>query len=322
VVSANDPPWVGATDSEEARRNQTNVNCAQRRAEEQRQVVPSCAYDLRLEFEEAGLATFNSPQANLGASLACLQQANPSPEANAAMAYVRVALALVVERSATSKSAASMSSRHLCSRSNRPTHSKLPKIQEEVNQPRANAAPGVDQRANLDKNQRGRDARGYINQCHRERKERELRRCLDYDREYGPKGAVHWIMECEERDRHDIENRRCAKYEADYGHPKGPVPNPDRQPRSQIVAASQDDVAGQVGDNGDAMAINAFPALAPRLRSVAYPDNFKPIIQKYDGHSDPNIWLSTYYVAVKAADGNFDHIVAYFPRGIGDAPSL
>jgi hypothetical protein len=70
------------------------------------------------------------------------------------------------------------------------------------------------------------------------------------------------------------------------------------------------------------MAIMAFPALAPRLQSVAYPDNFKPNIQKYDGRSDPNIWLSTYYVAVKAADGNFDHMAAYFPLVMGNAPSL
>jgi hypothetical protein len=41
------------------------------------------------------------------------------------------------------------------------------------------------------------------------------------------------------------------------------------------------------------MTITTFPALAPRLRSVAYPDNFKLNIQKYDGRSDPNIWLLT-----------------------------
>jgi hypothetical protein len=105
------------------------------------------------------------------------------------MAYVRVATTLVEERSATSKSAASTSSRHSRSRSNRPAHSKLPTTQEEVNQPRANAAPGVDLRANLDKNRRGRDARGYIDQRHRDREERELRRRLDYDREYGPPRA-------------------------------------------------------------------------------------------------------------------------------------
>jgi hypothetical protein len=61
VVSANDPPRVGATDSEEARRIQANANRAQRRAEEQRQAVPPCARDLHLDVEEAGLPTFNSP---------------------------------------------------------------------------------------------------------------------------------------------------------------------------------------------------------------------------------------------------------------------
>jgi hypothetical protein len=41
------------------------------------------------------------------------------------------------------------------------------------------------------------------------------------------------------------------------------------------VAAAQDDDAAQVGDSGDDMAITSFPALAPRIRSVAYPNNFK-----------------------------------------------
>jgi hypothetical protein len=66
------------------------------------------------------------------------------------------------------------------------------------------------------------------------------------------------------------------------------------------VDAVQDNDAAQVCDSGDNLALTAFPALVPRLRSVAYPYNFKPNIQKYDGCSDPNIWLSTYYVAVKA----------------------
>jgi hypothetical protein len=238
------------------------------------------------------------------------------------MAHVRIATALVEEKSAASKSAASTSSRHLRSRSNRPAHSRLPTIQEEVNQPGARATPAVDLRANLDKNLRDRDARGYINQRHRGREERELRCRLDYDREYGPSGGVHRIMEREERERHNIENWRRAQYEKDYDHPEGLVRHSARQSRSEVVAAAQDDNAAQVGDNGDDMALTAFPALAPRLRSVAYPDNFKPNIQKYDGRSDPNIWLSTYYVAVKAAGGNFDHMAAYFPLVMGDAPSL
>jgi hypothetical protein len=269
-----------------------------------------------------GLLTFNSPQANLGAALARLQQANPSPEVEAAMAHVRIATALVEEKSAVSKSAASMSSRHSRIRSNQHAHCRLPTIQEEVNQPGARAAPAVNLHANLDKNRRDHDARGYIDQRHRERDERELRRHLDYNREYGPPGGVHRIMEREERERHDVENRRRAQYEKDYGHPEGPVRNPARQPRSEVVAAAQDDDAAQVGDSGDDMTLTAFPALAPRLRSVAYPDNFKPNIQKYDGRSDPNIWLSTYYVAVKAASGKFDHMAAYFPLVMGNTPSL
>jgi hypothetical protein len=92
--------------------NLGNTNHAQRRAEEQRQAVPLCACDLRLKCEEAGLSTLDSPQDNLGAAMAHLQHANPSPEADVAMAYLRVATAPVEEWSATSKSAASKSSRH------------------------------------------------------------------------------------------------------------------------------------------------------------------------------------------------------------------
>jgi hypothetical protein len=44
------------------------------------------------------------------------------------------------------------------------------------------------------------------------------------------------------------------------------------------VATARDDDVAQVGDSGDDKAITAFPALAPRLRSIAYLDNFKPNI--------------------------------------------
>jgi hypothetical protein len=72
-------------------------------------------------------------------------------------------------------------------------------------------------------------------------------------------------MEREERECHGVENQRRAQYEADYGHPEGPLPKPDRQPKSQIAVASRDDDTAQVGDNSDDMAITAFPTLAPRL---------------------------------------------------------
>jgi hypothetical protein len=86
----------------------------------------------------------------------------------------------------TSKSTASSSSRHSRSRSNRPAHSKLPTIQEEVNQPRRNTATDGDLRTNLDWYKRGCSTRSYIDQRHRGCKERELRCRLDYDREYAP----------------------------------------------------------------------------------------------------------------------------------------
>jgi hypothetical protein len=55
---------------------------------------------------------------------------------------------------------------------------------------------------------------------------------------------------------------------------------------------------------------------------VAYPEKFKLNIQKYDSRSDPNIWLLTYYVAVKSVGGNFDHMATYFSLVMGDKPSL
>jgi hypothetical protein len=308
VVSANDPPRVGATDSEEARRIQANAKRAHRRAEEQRQAVPPCARDLRIEFEEAGLPTFNSPQANLGAALARLQQADPSPEVEAAMEHVGVATALVEEKSVASKSAASTSSRHSRSRliglriAGSPRSRRRPtSLERELRQPPIYVPTST---------RTGAVAMPAVTSTNATASVRSERCDIATTTiTHGPPGGVHRIMEREERERHDAENRRRAQYEKDYGHPEGPVRNRAQHPRSDVVAAAQDDDAAQVGDSGDDMALAAFPVLAPHLRSVAYPDNFKPNIQKYDSRSNPNIWLSTYYVAVKAAGGNFDHIV-------------
>jgi hypothetical protein len=126
VVSANDPPRAGVTDYEEAHQIQANANHAQRRAEEQRQAVPLCACDLCLEFEEAELPTFNSPQANLGAALARLQQANPSPEANTVMGYIRVRLLVL-----TSTTGAFL---HPTTMKGKPRAAKVAKLMEKLPQ--------------------------------------------------------------------------------------------------------------------------------------------------------------------------------------------
>jgi hypothetical protein len=42
--------------------------------------------------------------------------------------------------------------------------------------------------------------------------------------------------------------------------------------------------------------VNNFPAFSPHLRTIRYPKDFKPAIEKYNGHSDPSIWLKMYRI--------------------------
>jgi hypothetical protein len=44
--------------------------------------------------------------------------------------------------------------------------------------------------------------------------------------------------------------------------------------------------------------------------------------KKYDGRSDPSIWLKMYTIAARASGGNIDHMVGYFPLVMGKAPLL
>jgi hypothetical protein len=146
-----------------------------------------------------GAADGQQPSGQLGCNYGTPPAGQPLTRGQCGHALPPSCHSLVEERSTASKVAASTSSRHLCSRSNQLAHSNLPTIQDKVNQPWANVTQGADLRASLDKNSRGRDARGYINQCHREREERELRRRLDYDCEYGPRApsTTTWSMRSE-----------------------------------------------------------------------------------------------------------------------------
>lgn len=76
-------------------------------------------------------------------------------------------------------------------------------------------------------------------------------------------------------------------------------------------------------DYDDDMAIDGFAAFTPCLRAVDWPATFKLAInEKYDGRSDPTIWLKTYSTAVRAANGTYDQMAAYFPVVMGPAPLL
>lgn len=143
------------------------------------------------EFDATGIQTFNSPQANLGAAIARLQQATPNPEIETVIANLRITNALVEEKSAASKSASSSGSKQSRSRSHHPRAPRNPPLEpilEEVNQnvPR-------DLRENIETNRRQRNARDDLNRRHREHDEAELRRRLEYDQAYGRPSAHHLV---------------------------------------------------------------------------------------------------------------------------------
>jgi hypothetical protein len=69
-------------------------------------------------------------------------------------------------------------------------------------------------------------------------------------------------------------------------------------------------------------AVNNFLAFSRHLRMIKYSKDFKPSIEKYDGRSDPSIWLKMYSIAARALGGNEDHMARYFPLVMGKAPLL
>jgi hypothetical protein len=104
---------------------------------------------------------------------------------------------------------------------------------------------------------------------------------------------------------HDQELLRRAQYDQDNGHPDDLYVIP--------IAYAPSASPG---------AINNFPAFSRRLQTIRYPKDFKPAIEKYDGCSDPSIWLKMYNIAARASGGNEDHMAGYFPLVMGKTPLL
>src|SRR4051812_6173531 len=71
------------------------------------------------------------------------------------------------------------------------------------------------------------------------------------------------------------------------------------------------------GEPGDLLYAVGCPAFTHELRQVQWPStkNFKPDVpEKYDGKSHPSEFLNIYTIAVQAAGGRDDKILAnYFP---------
>jgi hypothetical protein len=104
---------------------------------------------------------------------------------------------------------------------------------------------------------------------------------------------------------HDQELLQRAQYNQDNGPPDD----------LYVIPAAHDPSASSG-------AVNNFPAFSRHLRMIRYPKDFKPAIEKYDGRSDPSIWLKMYNIAARASGGNEDHMAGYFPLVMGKAQLL
>jgi hypothetical protein len=145
-------------------------------------------------------------------------------------------------------------------------------------------------------------------QHHRVRDEVEIARRANYDREHEVLDALdanNPIQAIGLRIMHDLELVRRAKYDQDNDPPDD----------LYVIPAAHAPFASPG-------AVNNFPTFSRRLQTIRYPKDFKPAIEKYDGRSDPSIWLKMYNIAVRASGDNEDRMARYFPLVMGKAPLL
>jgi hypothetical protein len=152
------------------------------------------------------------------------------------------------------------------------------------------------------------DNRAEGSQRQRIRDEVEIAQRASYDREHRAPDALNANSPIQEVDlRHMLyqEFLRRAHYDQDNGPPDDVYVIPAAYTPSASPGA-----------------VNNFPAFSRCLWMIKYPKDFKPAIKKYDGHSDPSIWLKMYSIAACASGGNEHHMAGYFPLVMGKAPLL
>jgi hypothetical protein len=88
---------------------------------------------------------------------------------------------------------------------------------------------------------------------------------------------------------HDQELLRHAQYDQDNGPPDD----------LYVIPAAH-------APSASPGAINNFPTSSRHLRTIRYPKDFKPTIEKYNGRSDPSICLKMYSILARASGGNED----------------
>jgi hypothetical protein len=145
-------------------------------------------------------------------------------------------------------------------------------------------------------------------QRQRIRDEVEIARSANYDREQGVPDALdanNPIQAADLQNMHDQELLRCAQYDQDNGPPDD----------LYVIPAAH-------APSASPGAVNNFPAFSRCLWTIKYPKDFKLAIEKYDGRSDPSIWLKMYSITARASRGNDDHMAGYFHLVMGKAPLL
>jgi hypothetical protein len=137
------------------------------------------------------------------------------------------------------------------------------------------------------------------------RDEVEIARRAKYDREHVVPDALdanNTVQAADLQHMHDQQLLRRAHYDQDNGPPDD----------HYVIPAAYTPSASPG-------AVNNFPTFSRRLRTIRYPKDFKPAIEKYDGRSDPSIWLKMYSITARASKGNEDHMAGYFPLMMGKA---
>jgi hypothetical protein len=110
----------------------------------------------------------------------------------------------------------------------------------------------------------------------------EIARRANYDRDHGVPDALdanNPIQATDLRHMHNQELLRRAQYDQDNDPPDD----------LYIIPTSYAPSASPV-------AVNNFPAFSRRLWMIRFPKDLKPAIEKYDGRSDPSIWLKMYII--------------------------
>jgi Retrotransposon gag protein. len=123
-----------------------------------------------------------------------------------------------------------------------------------------------------------------------------------------------------EHSRQPVHDRNCRYNNSNHqSSPRRPPPSDlrevlDRRYRERERRSSED--RRKSPDDYD----DGVPAFTRNMRRVDWPSGFKPTgIDKYDGKTDPESWLTAYTLAIRAAGGDSKAMANYLPVALADS---